>query len=181
MLKEILKYNEEFVATKGYKPYITDKYPLKRVAIVTCMDARLVELLPAALGFKNGDIKILKNAGGIISHPFGSAIRSLLVAIYSLGVDTVWVIGHSDCGMQHMEYLTLLEKMRERGISQETIDSIAEGGVDYEHWLGGFDCVEEAVNGTVDQIINHPLIPDDIVVEGLLMDSRTGAIKVLTE
>ena len=66
------------------------------------MDTRLTELLPAALGIHNGDVKIIKNAGAVISHPFGSVIRSLLVAIIELGVEEVMVIAHSDCGACHM-------------------------------------------------------------------------------
>ena len=84
MINEILKYNKEFVANKGYEKFITNKYPDKKIAILSCMDTRLTELLPAALGIKNGDVKMIKNAGGIISHPFGSVIRSLLVATNSL-------------------------------------------------------------------------------------------------
>lgn len=79
MIDDILKYNQEFVANKGYEKFITNKYPDKKIAILSCMDTRLTELLPAALGVKNGDVKMIKNAGGIISHPFGSVIRSLLV------------------------------------------------------------------------------------------------------
>lgn len=85
MIDEILAFNRRFVAEKGYERYITDKYPNKRIAIVTCMDTRLVELLPAALGLRNGDVKIIKNAGGTITNPFDSTVRSLLVAIYELG------------------------------------------------------------------------------------------------
>ena len=47
MIDEILEYNRRFVAEKRYERFITDKYPNKRIAIVTCMDTRLVELLPA--------------------------------------------------------------------------------------------------------------------------------------
>ena len=60
MIEEILAHNRRFVAEKGYERFITDKYPNRRIAIVTCMDTRLVELLPAALGFRNGDVKIIK-------------------------------------------------------------------------------------------------------------------------
>lgn len=85
MLEEILAYNKQFVENKGYESYITNKYPDKKIAILSCMDTRLTALLPAALGIKNGDVKMIKNAGGVISHPFGSVIRSLLVAIFELG------------------------------------------------------------------------------------------------
>ena len=57
------------------------------------MDTRLTELLPAALGLKNGDAKIIKNAGGVITHPYGSVVRSLLVAILELGVEQVIAAG----------------------------------------------------------------------------------------
>ena len=80
----------------------------------------LTELLPAALGIKNGDVKMIKNAGGIISHPFGSVIRSLMVAIYELGVKEVMVIAHSDCGACHMSSAQMIEHMKARGIKQET-------------------------------------------------------------
>ena len=65
MINDILKYNQMFVKNKLYEPYETTKYPDKKLAIVTCMDTRLLELLPAALGIKNGDAKIIKNAGRI--------------------------------------------------------------------------------------------------------------------
>ena len=99
-IDEILAHNKTFVEEKGYLKYSTDKYPDKKLAIVSCMDTRLTELLPAALGLKNGDAKIIKNAGGVISHPFGSVIRSLLVAVFELGVKTIMVVGHSNCGAQ---------------------------------------------------------------------------------
>ena len=86
MIDEILAYNKKFVEEKKYEQYATSKYPDKKIAILTCMDTRLVELLPAALGLKNGDVKIIKNAGGVVNTPFGSVIRSLLVAIVELGV-----------------------------------------------------------------------------------------------
>ena len=95
-LTEMLEYNKRFVAEKQYEQYATSKYPDRKIAIVTCMDTRLVQLLPAALGIKNGDVKIIKNAGGTITNPFDSTVRSLLVAIYELGVNEVMIIGHTD-------------------------------------------------------------------------------------
>ncbi len=53
MIDEILKFNQEFVKRGDYKQYVTDKYPNKKLAVLSCMDTRLTELLPAALGLKN--------------------------------------------------------------------------------------------------------------------------------
>ena len=65
MIEDILKYNKQFVENKGYEKYITNKYPDKKIAILSCMDTRLTELLPAALGIKNGDVKMIKNASAV--------------------------------------------------------------------------------------------------------------------
>ena len=162
MIDELVSYNREFVKNKGYEKYITNKYPDKKIAIVSCMYARLTELLPASLGIKNGDVKIIKNAGAIISHPFGSVIRSLMVAIYELGVVEVMIIGHTDCGAKHMNSSEMIEKMKERGIPQERIDMIRYCGINFESWLRGFETSEASAHAAVAQTWNHPLIPSDI-------------------
>ncbi len=176
MIDEILKFNKQFVAEKGYEKYITTKYPDKKIAILSCMDTRLTELLPAALGIRNGDAKIIKNAGGVIQHPFGSAVRSLLVAIYELGVTEVMVIAHTDCGASHMNAGQMLEQMKARGISPETIDLIRLCGVDFESWLQGFGDAGQSVRKTVGLLRHHPLIPHDVHVSGYIIDSVTGEL-----
>lgn len=176
MIDELLSFNRSFVESKGYEKYITDKYPDKKIAIVTCMDTRLTELLPAALGIRNGDVKMIKNAGGTINHPFGSAIRSLLVAIYELGVKEVMIIGHTDCGVQHMDSELMLKHMRERGVSQDHIDMMEYCDVNLRQWLSGFNDTEEAVRKSVALVRHHPLVPDDITVRGFIMDSVTGEL-----
>lgn len=176
MINEILEYNKKFVAEKGYERFITSKYPDKKIAIVTCMDTRLVELLPAALGLKNGDVKMIKNAGGTITNPFDSTVRSLLVAIYELGVNEVMIIGHTGCGVQGMNAKEMLHLMRERGISEEHINLMRHCGIDLNSWLHGFDNTESAVLETVDLVRNHPLVPTDVAVRGYIMDSVTGKI-----
>ena len=59
MIEDILAYNKRFVAEKGYEKYITNKYPDKKIAILSCMDTRLTALRPASLGIKNGDVKMI--------------------------------------------------------------------------------------------------------------------------
>lgn len=179
MIQEMLAYNKEFVANKGYEKFATSKYPDKKIAIVTCMDTRLVELLPAALGIKNGDVKMIKNAGGTITNPFDSTVRSLLVAIYELGVNEIMIIGHTGCGVQGMDAKEMLHLMKERGIDEEHISLMRHCGIDLDSWLHGFEDTEAAVLETVDLVMNHPLVPKDIVVRGYIMDSETGALKSL--
>ena len=53
MLEEILAYNKQFVENKGYESYITNKYPDKKIAILSCMDTRLTTSLLAASSFRS--------------------------------------------------------------------------------------------------------------------------------
>lgn len=176
MIEEILQYNREFVDSKGYERFATSKYPDKRIAIVTCMDTRLVELLPAALGLRNGDVKMIKNAGGTITNPFDSTMRSLLVAVYELGVNEIMVIGHTGCGVQGMDAAEMLHAMKERGVDEEHISLMRHCGIDLDSWLHGFDDTAAAVSETVDLVRNHPLMAADVRVAGYIIDSTTGAL-----
>jgi carbonic anhydrase len=177
MINEILRYNKEFVENKGYVRYITNKFPDKKIAIVSCMDTRLTELLPIALGLKNGDAKIIKNAGGIISHPFGSAMRSLLIGIYELDVKEILVIGHTDCGARHTDSRKIIEKMKQRGIEQKNIDLVKYYGIDFDSWLGGFKDLDLSIKKSVELIRNHPFVPEEIMIYGLVIDSVTGELR----
>ena len=175
MIEDILEYNKRFVENKGYEKYITNKYPDKKIAILSCMDTRLTELLPAALGIKNGDVKMIKNAGGIISS-FRQRYTQPYGGYHELGVKEVMVIAHSDCGACHMSSAQMIEHMKARGIKQETIDMIRFCGVDFDSWLYGFGDTEKSVRETVKAILDHPLIPEDVHVSGFIIDSITGAL-----
>lgn len=179
MIDEILSYNRRFVADKEYEKYLTSKYPDKKIAIVTCMDTRLIELLPAALGLRNGDVKIIKNAGGVITNPFDSTMRSLLVAVYELGVEEIMVIGHTGCGVQGMNAEEMLHLMKERGIPESNISLMRHCGIDLDSWLHGFDDTPAAIRETVDLVRHHPLMPADVKVAGYIMDSVTGELSSL--
>ncbi len=174
MINNILDHNRAFVAKKAYEPFVTDKFPAKKLAILTCMDTRLTVLLQEALGLKNGDAKIIKNAGGIVPTETDSSIRSLLVAIYELGVNEVMVIHHSTCGACHMSYKEFKPHMLERGIAESTLAEWEGNGI--EEWLEGFHDTEASVRKTVEAIVNHPLVPKDVTVRGFIIDSVTGEL-----
>lgn len=175
-MDKILEFNRDFVANGEYEKYPAGPLPEKRLAILTCMDTRLTVLLPAALGLQNGDVKIIKNAGGIITNPFGSVMRSLLICVYEMLVAEIAIIGHYNCGMKGMEPEPLYAKMLERGIPRERIETIKDYGINLDAWLQGFSDAETSVRETVKIVKNHPLMPGDVSVSGWLMDPATGAM-----
>ncbi|WP_088008211.1 beta-class carbonic anhydrase [Indiicoccus explosivorum] len=178
-LEEMLEFNERFVADKKYEEFVTDKFPNKKVVVLTCMDTRLVELLPKALNLKNGDVKMLKSAGAIVNHPFGSIMRSLLVAVYELNADEVLIVGHHDCGMSALKPEPMLAKMRERGITDETLDIVRASGIDVDQWLEGFSNVQDSVRHSVQMVRQHPFMDKAVPVHGLVIDPGTGKLDLV--
>ncbi|MFD2371878.1 beta-class carbonic anhydrase [Brevibacillus sp. GCM10020057] len=178
-LDEILTFNRQFVENKEYEKYQTTKFPDKRLVVLSCMDTRLEELLPKAMNMRNGDIKHVKSAGAIVSHPFGSIMRSILVAIYELDAAEVIVVGHYDCGMSAIDSNRTMKKMLEQGVSSQTFTILQHAGINLHQWLHGFSCVEESVKKSVQTIKNHPLLPPDVPVHGLLIDPVTGKLDVV--
>ncbi len=180
-LYDILEFNKTFVEEKHYEPYVTTKFPDKRIVILTCMDTRLVELLPKSMNIKNGDIKIVKSAGAVINHPFGGIMRSLMVAVYALQADEVYVIGHYDCGMSSVEPKKVMGSMIERGVDPKTFDVLKYSGVDVHTWLEGFSDVKDSVLNSVAMIRNHPLMIPEVPVHGMIIDPTTGRLDLVTD
>src|SRR5712672_3457790 len=135
IVSEILDHNRSFIARKEYEAFLTDQFPNKKLVVLTCMDTRLVELLPRAMGFRNGDVKLVKNAGAIVSHPFGSVMRSILLAIYELNADEVVVVGHTGCGMTSLSCERVLAKAKTRGVTEKVMTTLRHSGIDLEQFL----------------------------------------------
>src|SRR3954466_13124912 len=91
-IDEVVQNNEAFAASfdKGAVPL----RPAKKLAVVACMDARI---LPSRLlGLEEGDAHIIRNAGGVVTE---DAIRSLAISQRLLGTEEIVLIHHTDCGM----------------------------------------------------------------------------------
>ena len=135
--------------------------PGRRVAILTCMDARIVP--SKALGLEEGDAHVISNAGGRAS---GDAIRSLIISYKLLGTREFMVIHHTDCGMLTFDNDQLRQQLRrDTGADASGIDFLT------------FPDLEQSVRDDVAAIRNSPLIPDEIPVTGYVYDVRTGRLR----
>jgi len=175
LLDNILKANRKFVHPGAFPPL--PKNPKKQFAIFTCMDTRLVDFLEPAMGISRGDAKVIKNAGNTIVDPYhGGVIRSFVAAIFMLGVEEIFVIGHEDCGMASVNPEQLKVDMLDRGISAEDIEKHVP---DLAQWIGAFGCPHENVADVVAKIRANPLIPKDVPIHGLIFCPNDGRLDVV--
>jgi len=174
LLDNILSVNKKFVRPGAFPPLTKD--PKKQFAIFTCMDTRLVDFLEPAMGIKRGDAKVIKNAGNTLVDPNGGVIRSLVAAVFLLGVEEIFVIGHEDCGMSTVDGEKLKGMMVARGIDSQAIDTLVP---DLGQWLGAFACPEANVERVTSVIRNSPLIPKDVPIHGLMFCPNDGQLEVI--
>lgn len=135
--------------------------PARRVAVVTCMDARLHP--EDFLGIDLGDAHVIRNAGGRVSE---DAIRSLVISQRLLGTNEVVVIHHTDCGMMTFENEDLAEKIREDlGVDASDRDFLT------------FSDLEQSVRDDVQILRNSELISDDITLVGAVYEVESGEVR----
>ncbi|GAB4451998.1 MAG: carbonic anhydrase [Armatimonadaceae bacterium] len=137
--------------------------PARKVAVVTCMDARLHP--EKFLGLEIGDAHMIRNAGGRVSE---DAIRSLVISQRLLGTQEVVVIHHTDCGM-----LTFTNEQLAQKIQDELGADVS--GRDFLP----FPDLEQSVRDDVEIIRNSPLIPKDFPVSGAIYDVETGKLTTI--
>jgi len=181
ILDQVLAANREFVKEWDAREQVqkavpVSKIPSKELAIFTCMDTRLVDFLESAMGVQRGEAKVIKNAGNTLASPFGVIVRSLVMAIFELGVKEIMVIGHKDCGMAHATAEGLKEKMISRGISPDAI-KVVEGAIN--NWVDTFHHPIENVENVVRQLRENPFIPKDVPVHGLIFGPEDGHLDLL--
>jgi len=179
LITDILKYNANFVEKREYEAYRTDHLPNKKMVVISCMDTRLVELLPRAMNLRNGDVKMIKVAGAVVSHPFGSVMRSILIAVHQLNAQEIAVVGHHDCGMINFHGQNLLDQAIRSGVSPTVIDTLKNAGIDLRQWLTGFEKPADGVRGSVKMIRNHPLMRPGVPVHGLIIHPETGQLELI--
>ncbi len=158
---ELVTANTRYASgfTKGKLPLP----PARKVAVVTCMDARIIP--SRALGLEEGDAHVIRNAGGLARD----ALRSVVISQRLLGTREVVVIHHPDCGMltfrnEDIRRQVTAELGADAGKAAESIDFLP------------FPDVEQSVRDDVEFLRNSPLIPEDIPVRGFVYDVHTGRV-----
>src|SRR4051812_4054445 len=137
--------------------------PAKKVAVLTCMDARLD---PAAiLGLEPGDAHVIRNAGGVIT---ADEIRSLAISQRLLGTKEIVLIHHTDCGM-----LTFTDDEFRAQVQADT-------GIKPEWAAEAFPDLDDDVRQSIARITASPFIPDKSSVRGFVYDVKTGELNEVT-
>jgi carbonic anhydrase len=149
-IARLLAANERYAESRAH---VAGSRPSRRLAVVTCMDARIDVF--AILGLQLGEAHVLRNAGGRITDDM---LRSLALSSHVLGVDTVAIIQHTKCGLA--------------GVTDEDLRRAT--GAD----LGFFpiDDHAAALREDVALLAATPYLTPLRIVAGLVYDVETGRV-----
>src|SRR4051812_26679726 len=155
---ELLKNAEAYAA--GFDKGALPLPPARKVAVVACMDARLIPT--KVLGLEEGDAHVIRNAGGVVT---GDEIRSLAISQRLLGTEEIILIHHTDCGM-----LTFTDDEFKRQVQDDT-------GIKPEWAAEAFADIDEDVRQSIARIEASPFIPRKDSVRGFVYEVETGKLR----
>jgi carbonic anhydrase len=137
--------------------------PTKRVAVLACMDARLIP--SRILGLNEGEAHVIRNAGGVVDD---DAIRSLAISQHLLGTEEIILIHHTNCGMA-----TFTDEEFARKLEREAGERPA--------WTArSFTDVEEDLRDSIARLQRSPFIRHRESIRGFIYDVETGRLTELT-
>jgi carbonic anhydrase len=134
--------------------------PSRRLAVVTCMDARID--VNAMLGLHLGEAHILRNAGGIVTEDM---LRSLLLSQRLLGTREVMVIHHTGCGL-----LTFTDDELADAVERDT-------GFRPPLPLGAFTDLDASVRRDIAAVRRCAYLPHRGTVDGYVYDLDTATLR----
>jgi carbonic anhydrase len=137
--------------------------PSKRVAVLACMDTRLIP--SRILGLNEGEAHILRNAGGVVTE---DAIRSLSLSQNLLGTEEIILLHHTECGMLNFTDEEYAERME------------AETGQRPEWSPRAFSDVEQDLSDSIRRLRESPFIPNKASIRGFVYDVKTGELREVT-
>ena len=155
---DLLRNNEQYA--DGFDKGDLPLPPAKKLAVVACMDARLVPT--RILGLEEGEAHVIRNAGGVASD---DAIRSLAISQHLMGTEEIVVIQHTDCGM-----LTITDDGFKRKLAQEA-------GEEPPWPIHALADLEDDGRASVGRIEQSPFIPNKGGVRGFVYDVETGRLR----
>ena len=155
---ELLRNNEKYA--DGFDLADLPPPPRKKVAIVACMDARVVPT--EILGLQAGDAHVIRNAGGVITD---DEIRSLSISQHALGTEEILLIHHTDCGLLKIT-------------DEEFKDQLEQSTGQRPDWhSGAFRDLETSVRDSIRQVVESPFIPRTDSVRGFVYEVETGRLR----
>jgi carbonic anhydrase len=157
-IDDLISHNDDYA--RAFRDRGLSKRPIRRLAVVACMDSRLD--LFQALGLDHGEAHVIRNAGGVVTD---DVIRSLLISQRLLGTRAVLLVHHTDCGL-----LTFRDDDLKDEIQRET-------GIRPAFALESFSDLDDNIRQSIARLHASPFLAAKDDIRGFVYDVRTGRLR----
>jgi len=193
LYEKVVVGNDEFEVGYAARP---DMFAGQKAIVLTCMDPRLNDIT-AIMGLALEDVYVIRNAGGLATEDM---MRSLIISYKLLGAEQIFVVQHTDCGMQKFTNAVMNDLLAESLVTATLVKNcnvtlnplqsnnvcqwantssccganFCNGCGCVMNWLAITNGLPRSVLETVRTIRNNSLIPSDIPIYGFIFDVTTG-------
>jgi len=133
----------------------------KRLLLLTCMDSRIVP--HAVFGLKEGDMKVVRNAGGQLNP---EVTKDIVLASHVLDCECIVIMPHTRCAMASKSTTEIRELLGE--LSGKDFSSFSPRMI---------SDASTKLAEDVAQLQAHPLLKDGATVHGAIYDVDTGTVQ----
>ncbi len=126
------------------------------------------------------DIIILNSYGREVLQPFGDIMRDIIITVYQENIEDIFVVGDEGTGTSSQPGRCTCPSVPQDKL--ETLEYLFENcmpefpSMSLRGWLEGNRTATDYVEKSADTIRNHPLMPSDVIVHGLFINTATDEL-----
>ncbi len=147
----------------------------KKVLFVMGIGHSMEHLLEKKTNSRHQNSLLLHNYESVIS-PFGDVMRNILLSVYQENVEEIVIVDGKEDQKKAADILRKIQEHKEMQEKIQTLDYLfkncmpefTEGTI--VQWLTGRKITKDRVRKNVNVIRNHPLMPSNVIVSGLVID-----------
>lgn len=154
----------------------------KKTLVITGLNEKMSQLLPAITNKKAEELMVLNSYGAVITNPYDSMMRSVILSIYNENVEDIYIVLEKESKEHVLNKNVLTTKLKNAGITKETLKTIEYIDVLDEaviNWLAGPNDEEKILQKNLMLLQKHPLMPKTVSIYGYIV-SQEGEVKAVS-
>ena len=149
----------------------------KKVLFLTGMGKELESTLNQMKSINPENIMILQSYGQVILQPFDDFMREIILIVYLENIEGIFLVDTKKEQKNSREILNKIYDNKDLQGEIQTVDYLIknctpefpEGSL--RKWIEGNDALTNNVQKNINIIRNHPLVPSNVIVKELFIDT----------
>ncbi len=156
----------------------------KKALIITGVHKNIEHLFPSITNRTQEELLTITSYGVGISDGYSCMMRNVILTIYLEGIEDIFIIGEKTSKEYSIRAEDILSQIERIGVQSDVIKTLnyiqaAGRGKDILQWLTGTGDIEEIIQKNIEQIKEHPLVPQSVTVHGFVVNTETSDYEMI--